>query len=196
MEPAVIVAAIGAIVSFMTVVIGYSQWRRDVKIKLDQIREEVSIELVRQRIEPYADFMDRLAILSSHHLGKIREDRPSALAAEKMLQEAVYGKVGLLASHNTRQILLYVREGYRDFIAEKITDGELIARLWALHYTLRGDLGISQPAWPSEIERVHRDASLVEDQIARGLITSYDWSKVDLAQRNPNSHETESKKAN
>jgi len=186
MEPAIIAAIIGATVSLATLAFGYSQWRRDVKLKLGQIREEISIELVRQRIDPYAEFMGDLEKLSSFHLDELRENSVKAEAAQKILQEAVYGKIGLLASHNTRQVLLFVRIGCEQFIDKKIEKDEFIARLWALHFALRSDLGIRQPAWPSEVERVHKEAAKDEDRAFQTLITSYDWSKVDLAARNPN----------
>ncbi len=186
MEPAIIAALIGAIISVMTLAFGYNQWRRDVKIKLGQVREEISIELVRQRIEPYAEFMRNLELMSSLNLDGLREDPAKAEAAQRIIQDAIYGKVGLLVSHNTRQVLLFVRIGCQDFLGGKIGKDELVARLWALHFALRSDLGISQPAWPSEVERVHQDAAKDEDRAFQTLITSYDWSRVDLAARNPN----------
>ncbi len=196
MEPAIIAAIIGATVSFATLAFGYTQWRRDVKLKLGQIREEVSLELVRQRIDPYAEFMCKLEELSSLHLDGLREDPVKVQTAQKILQEAVYGKIGLLASHNTRQVLLFVRIGCEQFIEGKIEKDELVARLWALHFALRSDLGIRQPAWPNEVERVHKEAAKDEDRAFQTLITSYDWSKVDLASRNPNERVAQARSQN
>jgi hypothetical protein len=186
MEPSILAALISAFVASIGVVFGYSQWRRDVKIKLGQIREEVSVELIRQRIEPYAEFMKDLEALSSLHLDEVQAHPEKMFAGMQVLQDAVYGKVGLLTSHSTRQVLLYVRAGCKHFVEGKITKGELTARLWALHFALRSDLGIAQPEWPSEVERIHADALRDEGQSFESLIKGYPWHKVDLEMRHPN----------
>lgn len=186
-EPIIIATAalISAIVTAIGVMLSYSQWRRDVKMKLGQIREAVTVDLIRQRVDPYADFMEKLEILSSLHLDEIKEHPTKMLVGANVLQEATYGKVGLLASHNTRRILLYTRIGYYQFIDSKISKGEFTARLWALHFALRSDLGIAQPEWPNEVEQVHRDTSEDAGQAFELLIKNYPWHEVDLAMRNP-----------
>lgn len=185
MEPSVLAAVISAVVTSLGLLFAYSQWRRDVNIKLGQVREEVSVELIRQRIGPYADFMKQLEILSTLHHNEMRQDPTKAQAGLQVVQEAVYGKVGLLASHHTRQVLLYVRGGLHDFTEGKITSGDLTLRLWSLHFALRGDVGIRQPEWPSEVERIHIAASKNEDIVFQDVMKSYPWTDVDLSLRNP-----------
>lgn len=193
MDPTISAALISAVVATITVGFGYSQWRRDLKLKLGQIREEVSVELIRQRIEPYADFMNGLEALSSLHLDEIQAHPDKLFGGIQVLQDAIYGKVGLLASHSTREVVLYVRVGCQDFAKGKISRNELTLRLWALHIALRSDLGIAQPKWPSEVERIHEDASKYESQAYESSIVNYPWGEIDSAKRSSNQDSNERK---
>lgn len=185
MDSSIIATIITATVTSLGILFAYSQWRRDVNIKLGQVREDVSVELIRQRIEPYAAFMRQLEILSTLYHNEIQQDTTKTQAGLQAVQEAVYGNVGLLASHNTRQVLLYVRVGLQEFMEGKITSGELTLRLWSLHFALRGDVGIRQPEWPSEVERIHIAASRNEDKAFVDLMRSYPWTDVDFSLKSP-----------
>jgi hypothetical protein len=172
-------ALISAIVTIIGLAIGFVQWRRDVQIKLGQIRESVSVELIQQRIEPYTEFWKRLEAGSSIHLEEY-EKNPQQKAQEifNILQDAVYGKVGLLASHETRLVLLYLRSICRDIITgnQQIPFSDFRLKLWALHVALRSDLGIQQPMWKDVIEKIREfsdDRKNVED-----LINSPSWETI------------------
>lgn len=164
--------------SIITLIFGYAQWRRDVKIKLNQIQETVSVELIRQRIEPYSKFYKQLEILSSIHEKEIQENSEKINEVVNILQENVYGKVGLIASHETRILLLYVRAGCKKLIERKIEFSDLRLRLWALHFSLRSDLGISQLSWLSEVERIRNEARRYEKHSIAELVETYPWDNV------------------
>ena len=178
-------AVISAIVTIAGLAFGYVQWRRDVHLKLGQIREEVSVELIRQRVRPYSEFMQRLERLSSAHLDDIKASVSDVASALDLLQEAVYGPVGLLASHTTRRVLLYVRVGIRDLQSGIVDTRELAARLWSLHFALRADLGISQPDCPSEIERVHAAVSAASEERIEVSSARYPWHDDLALRQNP-----------
>jgi hypothetical protein len=55
---------------------------------------------------------------------------------------------------------------------------EMQLRLWALHLSLRSDLGNSQPAWFSEIERVRTDATRRQEKPIANLVESYPWENL------------------
>ena len=178
MQPAILGILVSAAITCIGLIIGYIQWRRDVQIKLGQIREAVSIELIQQRVEPYTEFLKKLEISSSVHQASLSKNRKRLDEFFGVLQEALYGKVGLLASHETRLLLLYLRSGCRE-VMEGTTDfSELRLRLWAVHVALRSDLGITQPRWSNVIEKVHADASNKEQQIVDDLVRAYPWDSV------------------
>lgn len=181
MDSSLIAACVSATVTAVGLFLGYIQWRRDVRVKVDEIRKEVSLKLVTERIEPYTELMQGLEIASTFHREGLQPELGELLDA---LQKAIYGRVGLLASHTTRQILLYCRDGAQKLAGGRIDHGDLVIRLWALHFSLRADLGITQPEWPNEVDAVQKAASK-QHISAYERLRLYPWESVDLARRNP-----------
>lgn len=132
----------------------YAQWRRDVEVRLESIREEVTVEIIRQRVKPYSNLITKLERMSTVHRREIEKNPQVALDFMKVFQDAIYSPVGLLASSDTREIVLYARLGCKLFAEGAITYDEWLQRVWAVHYAIRSDLSIAQPAYPSEIERL------------------------------------------
>lgn len=142
--------------------IAYVQWRRDVRLRLNRFREEVTVELVRQRIGPYNDLMRRLEPMSVVHNASIRGNRSQVAPFLSVFQDAIYGMVGLLASHDTRRIIVYAREGCLQFANGKIDYEAWLGRVRAVHIALRSDLGIGQAGLMSEVERLHHEIDVAE----------------------------------
>jgi hypothetical protein len=178
MEPTIIAIIISSGITLVGLAIGYKQWRRDVEIKLGQIRETVSVELIRQRIEPYTKFLEDLEIVSRAHEKEFEQDPQKLGAFLQILQHTIYGKIGLIASHETRLILLYVKSVCMDVMEGKARFGEFQLSLMALHLALRSDLGISQPQWSSEIERIRTDATQKQENSITNLVESYPWETL------------------
>jgi hypothetical protein len=178
MQPTLIAIFVSSTVTIIGLLVGYTQWRRDIQIKLGQIRETVSVELIRQRIEPYAEFYRDLEMASRFHEKEFQANPKKINEFMTVLQNAVYGKIGLLASHETRLILLYVKSACIDFMEKRAPFAELQLRLWALHLSLRSDLGISQPQWSSEIERIRTDATNRQEKSIADLVKSYPWDTL------------------
>ena len=156
MDSIVASALISAAITSVGVIFGQIRWRRDLQIKLEGLRDEVATELIRQRTSAYSDFFLKLEPMSTIHRAKIEQNHHLALNFMKIFQEATYSPVGLFASSDTREIMVYARLGCKLYADEKITYDEWLQRIWAVHYALRSDLGISQPNWPSEIERLRQ----------------------------------------
>jgi len=178
MDTNLISAVISGFVATFGILFAYTQWRRDVKIKLGQIQETVSVELIRQRIEPYSELMNKLELLSSVHEKELTSTPKKVQGFIDALQKMLYGKVGLLASHETRLMLIYVRSGCYGFIKHKIEFHDLMMRLWALHFSLRSDLGIAQPSWTNEIERIRNEPGKNDEQTIAELINTYPWEST------------------
>ena len=158
MDTGLIAALISAGITLIGVFIAYSQWRRDVQIKLENLRDNVTLELIRQRSEIYGEFFSKLEKMSTLHRDAIEKNPETAKKFVGLFQEVIYSPIGLLASSDTRQILVYARLGSKLFADGMIAYDEWLQRIWAVHLALRSDLGIIQPQWPSEIERARKRA--------------------------------------
>ena len=185
MDSIVMAAIISASVTVIGILFAYLTWRRDVRIKLQNLREQVSVELIRQRIRPYVELMKQLEIFSSLRKEEFLSSSNKIEQAINILQNAIYGKPGLIASHQTRPLLLFVRLGCMQFKNEEISIEELIHRVWALEFSLRSDIGIPQPMWESEVERIHKETSKREsgsnwERAWENVVKDYPWPKLDL----------------
>lgn len=188
LDSGIVSAIISAIVTIVGLISAYATWRRDMKIKLQKMREEVSAELISQRIEPYAEFMKHLEVFSSLHRNELETNTQKMAEVIDMLQDAIYGKIGLIASHQTRPLLLFVRLGCIQFTKSEITFEELIHRVWALHFSMRSDVGIIQPMWESEVERIQKQTGKGERSWERAwesVVKNYPWDKLDFRYKKP-----------
>lgn len=183
MDSTILSAIISACVTTIGLVSAYAGWRRDVKLKLRQMREQVSTELIRERMVPYSEFMKHLEVFSSLHKQEFETNIKWTHEAMSILQGAIYGKIGLLAAHETRQLLLFVRLGLLQFSMTEISFEELLHRVWALHFALRSDIGIIQPMWDSEVERIQSRSTEEPDRswdYWEQVVKHYPWQKLDF----------------
>ncbi len=156
MDSGLVAALISGVITIIGIGIAYVQWRRDVQIKIEHLRDQVTVELIQQRVEPYSLLMKELEPMSTLYQENIQKHPNLASDFAKVFQEAIYGPIGLLASSDTRQVLVYARWGCVLLAKDKISYDEWLKRIWAVHLAIRSDLGIIQPNWPSEIERLRK----------------------------------------
>lgn len=142
MDTGLIAALISAGITLLGVLIAYSQWRRDVQLQLEGLRDDVTLELIKQRMEAYEPFFIKLEEMSTFHREQIEGDPKVARKFVVVFQDAIYGSVGLLASSDTRQIIVYARLGCKLFADGVIGYDEWLQRIWAVHLAIRSDLGI------------------------------------------------------
>ena len=159
-DPNVAAAFIGAfaslVVASVTSLFAWLRWRRDVHLKLEQIRDEVTTELIHQRVKPYTDLMRALEPMSSLHQKEIEADPQVANNFAKIFHEAIYGSIGILCSHDTREFIVYARLSCEAFAQNRIKYEDWLKSIWAVSLALRSDLGIVQPDWDSEIDRLRK----------------------------------------
>ena len=150
-------AVISAGISLFVAILAYLQSRRKLRIELEAIHDKVTQELIEQRISPYRDFMSQLEPMSRRHEQDIVTNR-SAYSIEfaETMQAAIYGPIGVLASNDTREIIVYARAGWLRYQAFHCPLNEVQMRVWAIHQAIRSDLGLAQPAWQNEIDRRRR----------------------------------------
>ena len=142
MDVALITVLTSALITVLGIGVAYFQWRRDVHIKLEGFREAVTVELVRQRANVYVEFFSKLEQMSTVHRQEIEENPSRALDFVKLFQNAIYSSVGLFASSDTREILVYARLGCKLYADGLITYNEWLQRIWSVHYAVRSDLGM------------------------------------------------------
>jgi len=178
MASEIIAALIGASVGIIVAGAAYVQWRRNFELMSRQLSEDVTTELITQRVIPYIEFMENLRIASSGH------DTVTELSTEAVsqlldtLQDAIYGAVGLLASHETRQLILHTRGGCILYQQKAIEHGRLMLRFWGLHLSLRSDLGIHQPEWESAVEKILHNSNTEDFTKWEELVRYYPWERL------------------
>lgn len=175
MDSEVAAALIGASVPTIIAIIAYLQWRRDFEQTARQLQEGVAAELIRQRIEPYTDLMRRLRAASSMQDRVEELDEKDVAILLDTLQDAIYGSAGLLASHETRQLILFAREGCLRYQDGTLSHRLLMFRLWSVQLSLRSDLGITQPEWDTAVDKVQHGTSSHEQLFWHDLPDLYPW---------------------
>jgi hypothetical protein len=147
-------ALISGIVSVIVSAIGFFKSRGDLKSKLNEIHDKVTEEHVKKRIRPYKDLMVKLEPMSRQHEQEILANRvDKAKHFAQILHNEIYGLVGVLASNDTREILVYTRAGWLEYSRFENALQDVQMRVWAIHQALRSDLGLPQPAWENEVIR-------------------------------------------
>lgn len=151
--PALVSAAVALVVG------GLSFWQatRSLRLQSRQIREAVTVEHIKARLPVYGPFMESLECGSSRHKSDegLEESRVDSIM--DLLQRAIYGNVGLVASFETRELILYTRSQCVRYLNNQASYEDLKLALWTLHISLRSDLGISQPGWQDAVRKMDLD---------------------------------------
>ena len=147
-------ALISAFVTLIGTLIATLKWRRELEFKLKGFRDEVTSDLIKRRVECNEEFLSRLEPLSQSHKDELEKDKERVKKYSLLFHEAMYGKVGLLASNHTRVVIGWARKACVLYSEEKIGFEEFIKHIWAVHIGIRSDIGIPQKLhdWPSEID--------------------------------------------
>jgi hypothetical protein len=150
-------AILSTVVAVITYLVAFYQWRKDIKLKLSNVYDLAAVELIKERISPYSEFMSQLKVMSSSNEEEITAHPEMVRELMNALQSAIYGKVGVLASYDTREFIVAARQGCKLFLEGKIEYVDLLKQFWAIHVSLKSDLAIIQPNWHTEIERARSE---------------------------------------
>ncbi len=178
---------VSIIVSSITLLIGWIKWRKEYKLKLKKFREDVNKEAIKLRFEPYSELIKSLQVFSN--FGNMDKDAIKKVVSDnrQYLHDSFFNKAGLLSSHETRQLMLYVLKGFGEYLDDKISPLQLKLRLWSLHFSLRSDLGIMQPDWEDTIDKLNKNKNNYLDRKSiQQLVESYPWHKYDYGTPNIN----------
>lgn len=172
-------ALISALITVIGITAATVRWRRDFDQRLQRIHEEVAKQLIELRIEAYATFLQQLEPLSRRWAHELMANRQKVKEFAEIFHHAGFGTVGLLASHDTRELIFAARAACLQYAEMKMPFDRLIQRIWALHRALRSDLGLDQPNWPNEIERrrlrqLAGDADAIDAIVENALGITYD----------------------
>lgn len=86
--------------------------RRANKRSKELVSEGISVELAKARIEPYAALMSAMCSLSRQAFSADEDDdsrKKRAADGAAIFKDAIYGRVGILASYETREVLVCAR---------------------------------------------------------------------------------------
>lgn len=147
-------AFISGTVTIIGFLIAYFRWKHEVNLKFDEIKKEITSEIIKQRFRSFSALMINLEITSSIHKEKLIADQKYREQATKIYQDAIYGEPGLLASHETRQILIIARLTSEKFENQPDIYDDWRRVIWASILALRNDLGIPQPKWNNILDDV------------------------------------------
>lgn len=150
----IIPAVVSAIVSLIGLIIVYVQNKKNTENKIKELRKQFAADLIKSRIGPYSEFMKQLEKTSSINKDEILKNPEVKKEIMNLFHEAIYGPIGILASHTTRYLLVESRKATFEFIEGKIDYDGWRKYPWIIALSLRNDLGIDQPGWENEIDLI------------------------------------------
>ena len=159
LEPAVLAAIISSVISMLSALIIRKRWKREFKLAENKIFEEITGKQVSLRVKPYAEFMQELKLLSSLKMNPLSPEE-KIVEVKKMievLQNTVFGEVGLLASHETRETIMFFISRCLKFVNGDIEYSQVKKASWKVHQMLRSDLGLPQPGLLNSLEKMKKE---------------------------------------
>ncbi|PXW89122.1 hypothetical protein C8R34_105103 [Nitrosomonas sp. Nm84] len=185
-DPRIISAIVSGVVALLiggiTSLLNLWRIRKEFKQADRRISEEIALELVKQRITYYEKLIADLRVISSKETQgqDVESLRTKVNKVVNSLQTHIFGRCGLIATHETRETILRLREKCIRFLSGRNTTSfeEIRKASWEVHQMLRSDLGLSQPNLLSAIDRLHSEElagkeSEIEELLAK--IHHNDW---------------------
>jgi len=157
-DPRVVSAVISALVALVIGVFTIWKIRKEMKHADYRFDEEITAKHFELRVEPYSKFMESLRSISSLEIRDISEDEKVQRVSEilNVSQNHIYGLVGVLSSHETRETIIKFRSTCINFIDGEVEFSEVTSAAWKVHQMLRYDLGLLQPGLRNAIHRIRR----------------------------------------
>jgi hypothetical protein len=130
--------------------------------------EALTVEMVRERLKPYTEFMRAMKPMSRTRLQRLSEDdrRKEVAAFVEVFNGSIYDSVGLVATHETREVILRTRARCRQYAEGRGAYDSMTKCVCALHHMLRADMGLRQPGLAHTIERLRHQGPLADNSEA------------------------------
>lgn len=143
----------------------YDHWK-EVRRDRNKTDESLSTALQEKRLKPYTELMKCLEKISNTHMRTLAPEQQRQVAREiaMVLHNAIYGEIGLLATTETREVILCARSQCAQFAAAQATYEEMRLAIWAIHQMLRADLNLHQHKVQRDIDRIRSGKGLPETQ--------------------------------
>ena len=135
-----------------------TRFRKEIRDTDLRYIEQAASEHVKLRVGPYSEFMACMQAISSYSLRDIddSERRERVVTVVDQVQQAIYGSVGVLASHETRETIIRFRSFCINFLDDMCDYSVVNKAAWEVHQMLRYDLGLTQPGLRTAIGRIRR----------------------------------------
>jgi hypothetical protein len=165
---AIVTVVIGFVTFVTTTVWNSRKLRQELRRERERTEEAITSELIRQRIEPYVEFMRSLEPMSNTRMAQLPEEerRKEAASFSDLFHRAIYGEVCLLATHETREVIVCARARCRYYSEGKCGYDKMLNSIWAIHQMLRADLNLRQPKLAHAIERLQQQPAESNEAIA------------------------------
>lgn len=197
--PVPIVAAFFGALSAVVIVLVKSYL--DTKTRAQSLKEDAERALISERLGVYPDLMQNLKGLSFgkwRHTSSTKEEisdeqslsRSDLVKAVGGINDAIFGKLGLVATHEAREMIIRLRTKIERRLEgdEDISDKDVTLASWKVHQMLRADLGLNQPYLLNALERLHVEDAYVDkkdiERLATDTIKHVDWRGI-LPDENP-----------
>ena len=184
----------GIILSFASLIITYFKTKTEIiqsKERLKQIstdiqKNELEIQRVermpaenaaqlrmKERIDSHANFLGELEILSSiRHRDTDNETKKKIVSdTVDIINAAIFGRFGLLASHETREVTLRMREICGRYIEDTVEFAQVVNAAYKVHQMLRADVGVPQPNLKTSLEKIGTGAKAVNSVEIEALVS-------------------------
>ena len=167
-SPILVSALISASGAILTAI--FSFWYNHVQYRhlRNKIYEDINLVLIKERIETYSVLMKDLKIISSFEIKDLSNEdlKERARNLVTIIQNGIFGKVGLIAGHETREMILRLRAKCKYFQEDKIPFSQVRQAAMEVHQMLRSDLGVPQPGLRDVIQKMRKgEASSNTDHI-------------------------------
>ena len=132
--------------------------RKEIRHADYRFYEEIAAKHFELRVDPYSRFMETLRPISSLDVRDIGEDEKMSRAKEVLneSQSQIYGLVGVLSSHETRETIIKFRSHCINYIDGNDSFQAVTSAAWKVHQMLRYDLGLLQPGLRNAIDRIRK----------------------------------------
>jgi hypothetical protein len=174
LKAALMSAAVSGLIGLMTFVAALWRLRHEQRRERERADETLTSDLVKERVDPYIAFMRSLESMSNTRLAHLSEEerRREAASFGDVFHRAIYGEVGLLATHETREVIVCARARCRGYAEGRCSYEDMLDAVWAIHQMLRSDLNLRQPRLTHAIERLRQDEMPEDKRAIEDLIRS------------------------
>jgi hypothetical protein len=178
MAPEILTALIAGGISIVGFLINYvitlrtnkkeeQRWQENFRAELRRnLVQESTLEIMRRRMQLYGEVWKALKVTAGYEWKKHTDQEGQKEMIQQLadyLTDVSYSETGLLMSDRSRRLILNLRVGCGQFLKGAISSEEIKNRAYLLKHSMRGDLGIIDYQYESDLNEVAHRLGKVDD---------------------------------